>query len=329
MQMNLKNFVDLVTDCSRRDLTINSMALDSDGNYVDPFDGLVDLNNKVLRHTSNAFSEDPVRVLRLARFRARFGADWTVAPETVSLMAAMSKSGVLSELTAERVWKELSRALMEKHPRVFFDTLLEADCLHTLFPEVYKLLTALESRKYHPEGNSYSHTMLVLTRAAHHGFDLDTRFACLVHDFGKSVTPFHKMPAHHGHDVAGVPLTEAFANRLCVPAKTRDLAMKATRFHMYGHLVDNLTAKAFVKLFTGLDAWRDKDALDILYQVMVCDRQGRLGHEDADFSSLNTFYAVWDNVKTVKFSDVFPNGEKRVDVIKNKMYQARVKAAST
>jgi tRNA nucleotidyltransferase (CCA-adding enzyme) len=168
--------VTIEEDLSRRDLTINAMAMEVFNDMktrlvhvIDPFNGQEDLKNKVLRHTSSAFEEDPVRVLRLARFRARLGSEWTIAPETVALVASMAKRGVLNELTAERVWKELSRALMEAHPRLFFDTLLECDALHVLFPEVYRLKTALEARRWHPEGDAYEHTMLVLAAGCSNG----------------------------------------------------------------------------------------------------------------------------------------------------------------
>ena len=237
--------VTLEEDLGRRDLTINSMALEEDPSdrfwgyrLHDPFNGEDDLDDKVLRHTSNAFEEDPVRVLRLARFRARLGSEWTVAPETVSLVASMAKRGVLNELTAERVWKELSRALMEPHPRLFFDTLLECDALHVLFPEVYRLKTALEARRWHPEGDAYEHTMLVLTQAANKWFDMEARLACLVHDFGKGLTRRDQLPKHYGHEMSGVAVAKSFCDRLTVPSKMRDRAMKTTRYHTvsYTHL---------------------------------------------------------------------------------------------
>lgn len=324
--------VTLEEDLSRRDLTINSMAMeaeeDNPGVYLvhDYFDGKDDLAAKVLRHTSNAFAEDPVRVLRLARFRARLGADWTVAPETVALISQMAKKGVLNELTAERVWKELSRALMEENPRLFFDTLLECDALHVLFPEVYRLKTALESRRWHPEGDAYEHTMLVLTQAANKWFDLEARLACLVHDFGKGLTPRDKLPKHFGHDVSGVPVTESFCNRLSVPAKMRDRAMKTTRYHMRMHDLDKLNSSTFVKMFMDMDAFRDPEVVFLLWSVGVCDHNGRLGSENEDTDHLFKLLEVWNRVKSVKFADVFPNGETNTQRIKDGMFKARVRA---
>ncbi len=320
--------VTLEEDLGRRDLTINSMAYDVSGyaDYVDPFNGQDDLQNKILRHTSNAFEEDPVRVLRLARFRARLGSEWTVAPETVSLVASMAKRGVLNELTAERVWKELSRALMEDHARLFFDTLLECDALHVLFPEVYRLKTALEARRWHPEGDAYEHTMLVLTQAVESNFDLETRLACLVHDFGKGLTPRDQLPKHYGHEVSGVKVAKDFCDRLTVPAKMRDRVMKTTRYHMHMHKLDTLNSKTWVNMFMDMDAFRDPEVVLLLWAVGVCDHNGRLGSEDEDTSHLMKVRQVFDSVRSVKFADVFPDGETKPQKIKDGMFKARVRA---
>lgn len=325
--------VTIEEDLSRRDLTINAMAMEffNDGitrvlEIVDPFNGQEDLENKVLRHTSDAFAEDPVRVLRLARFRARFGPEWTVAPETVALVSQMAKKGVLNELTAERVWKELSRALMEPHARLFFDTLLEVDALHVLFPEVYKLKTALEARRWHPEGDAFEHTMLVLTQAVESNFDLETRLACLVHDFGKGLTPRDQLPKHYGHEMTGVKVAKDFCDRLTVPAKMRDRAMKTTRYHMHMHKLDTLNSKTWVHMFEDMDAFRDPEVVLLLWAVGVCDENGRLGSEDAPTEHLMKVRQVFERVRAVKFADVFPNGEKNPAKIKDGMFKARVRA---
>jgi tRNA nucleotidyltransferase (CCA-adding enzyme) len=327
--MKIRDFVDLVTDCSRRDLSINSMAMDTEGNVVDPFNGEDDLTAKVLRHTSNAFEEDPVRVLRLARFRARLGSTWSIAPETVSLVASMAKRGVLKELTAERVWKELSRALMEPHPRLFFDTLLECDALHVLFPEVYRLKTALEARRWHPEGDAYEHTMLVITQAARMGFDLEARLACLVHDFGKGLTPRDQLPKHYGHEVSGVPVTESFCNRLTVPSKMRNRVMKTTRYHMHMHKLDTLNPKTWVHMFMDMDAFRDVEVVDLLLKVGQADDRGRLGSEMSDISHLSKLNDVFNRVRAVTFASVFPDGETNPDRIKDGMFRARVRSVKS
>lgn len=330
--------VTLEEDLGRRDLTINSVAFVGSnrsydevehGHYFDPFGGRSDLQNKILRHTSNAFEEDPVRVLRLARFRARLGSDWTVAPETVALVSQMAKKGVLNELTAERVWKELSRALMEPHARLFFDTLLECDALHVLFPEVYRLKTALEARRWHPEGDAYEHTMLVLMQAVEFGFDLETRLATLVHDFGKGLTPRDMMPKHYGHELSGVGVARDFCNRLTVPAKMRDRVMKTTRFHMHMHRLDQLNSKTWVNMFVDMDAFRDPSVVSLLERVGMCDERGRLGSEKSPVDHMSKVTEVFTRVVSVKFADVFPNGETNPTKIKDGMFKARVQAVKS
>lgn len=325
--------VTIEEDLSRRDLTINAMAIECFNDsktrlldVIDPFNGKEDLYNKVLRHTSDAFVEDPVRVLRLARFRARLGTQWVVAPETVALVSSMAKKGVLNELTAERVWKELSRALMEPNPRLFFDTLLECDALHVLFPEVYRLKTALEARRWHPEGDAYEHTMLVLTQAAKQNGGLEARMAALVHDFGKGLTPRDQLPKHYGHEMSGVKVVQDFCNRLTVPSKMRDRVMKTTRYHMHMHKLDTLNPKTWVHMFEDMDAFRDPYVVYLLRSVGMFDERGRLGSEMNDVSHLNKVVEVFDRVAAVKFADVFPNGETNPTKIKDGMFKARVRA---
>lgn len=326
--------VTLEEDLSRRDLTVNAMAMAEDDSLFDPFNGLSDIRNHVLRHTTEAFADDPVRVLRLARFRARFGNDWSVAPETRLLVRQMGKSGLLDELTTERVWKELSRALMETEPRLFFDTLLECDVLHVLFPEVYKLKTALESMQWHPEGNAYEHTMLVVTQAAKNGFytcdqdKLETVLAALVHDFGKGLTPRSKFPAHHGHDVKGVALVELFCERFNLNHTLTRRLKSVTRYHMNMHRLSDMNAKTVVKMFDAMDAKRDKEVVYLLYRLGCCDQRGRLGSENEDVTRntlLLTMFAAYDSVT---FADVFPAGETNVNKITQGLYAARRHAVS-
>lgn len=320
--------VTLEEDLSRRDLTCNSIAYDVSGyaGYIDPFNGQLDIKNKILRHTGEAFQEDPVRVLRVARFRARFGPEWKVAQETKELIHVMAKKGVLDELQPDRIWKEMSRALMEKYPRLFFDTLLECDALKAIFPEIYRLKTALESYRWHPEGDALEHTLLVLTQAAEFDFPLDIRYACLVHDIGKGITPRDQLPKHYGHDVKGVKLVEDFSNRLRVPAKMRDRAMKATRYHMYCHKLDTLNPKTFVKMFDNMGALNDPYCITVLYCVGVCDERGRLGSENNKWDHLTQLTESFHAYQYVKFGEVFPNGETKGEKIKQGMFKARLNA---
>jgi tRNA nucleotidyltransferase (CCA-adding enzyme) len=325
--------VSIESDLSRRDLTINSMAIElfddmktRNLRVIDPFNGQEDLENKKLRHTSAAFEEDPVRVLRLARFRARFGPEWSVAPETVALVATMAKRGVLAELTAERVWKELSKALMEKHPALFFDTLLECDALHILFPEVYQLKTALESRRWHPEGDALAHLYLVLAQCVLQGFnDLETRVMCLVHDLGKGITPRSELPKHYGHDVKGVKVAREFLQRLKAPSKMITHAEKCVRYHMAGHKLQQMNSKTLVKMFDDMNILNDPESAILLYNVFCCDARGRLGSENDDISYLSMFWDCVTAYKSVKFADVFPDGENNPNKIKQGLFNARVK----
>lgn len=327
-KINLRNFVDLVTDCSRRDLTINSIAIDVKTNeYINPYGGIDDIKNKVFRPVSDHFMEDPVRVLRVARFYARFGSEWTLSTDLKKMVRKMVKDGKLSALQPDRVWKELSRAMMEPYPRLFFDALLELDALHVVFPEIYKMLTALKSRLYHPEGNAYEHTMLVLTQAAQNYDCLTTRMAALLHDIGKTLTPFNKLPAHYGHDVNGVALVAEFCDKYHVPVDIKQVSMYTCRYHMNMHWLPELNAKTIVKMFD--ERKQNDDKIEYLYRVGVCDERGRLGSEQNDVSNLSLLKDMFAAYKTVKFSTVFPNGETNPNKIKDGLFKARVSVVNT
>lgn len=319
-------------DLLRRDLTINAIAMDIDGHYVDPTGGMSDIENKVFRHISDdAFIEDAVRVLRIGRFYARFGRDWSVAPETMTLVKSMVNEGALDELTKERVWKEMNRALMENHPRLFFDFLHECGALEVVFPELDKLVTTEENVKWHPEGNSYEHTMLVLDQAVKNvtGYDdeLELRMAALFHDLGKGLTDPKDYPKHYGHDVNGSYLIKNLvADRLCVPTKMKESLVKVTRYHMSGHRLKEMNPKTLVKMFTHI---RHDKILDLLYALTVADGRGRLGSENEPYDDKDFYNVAWKAFKSVKFDDVF--GGKKVtnpEAIKQGMYRAQVSAVA-
>lgn len=322
--------VSLEDDLSRRDLTCNSVAYDTENQqFFDPFNGKLDIENKILRHTSEAFQEDPVRVLRVARFRARFGSEWSVAQETKELIHYMAKKRVLDELQPDRIWKEMSRALMEPYPRLFFDTLLECDALHAIFPEIYRLKSALESRRWHPEGDSFSHTQLVLTQAAEMGYDLETRVMCLVHDLGKGVTPRSELPKHYGHDVKGVPIARDFLKRIKAPSRFIKHAEKVTRYHMAGHHLCKMNPKTFVKMLDDMAVMNDPRSVELLYKTFQCDTRGRLGSENDEISHLDLFLDIANAYRSVKFADVFPSGETNANKIKQGMFKARVSSINS
>ena len=230
-----------------------------------------------MRHVSTAFGEDPVRILRAARFVARFG--FGIAPETISLMRGMVDNGEVDALVAERAWQELARGLMEKKPSRFFETLRSCGALAKILPEVDALFGVPQPEKYHPEIDCGIHTMLVLDDAAQHGYALDVRFAALMHDLGKATTPGNVLPRHIGHELRGVELVKKLAQRMRVPGECRDLALLAARYHGDIHRARELRAETVVKLFQSADAWRRPERFAQLLQVCASDARGRTGHE--------------------------------------------------
>jgi tRNA nucleotidyltransferase (CCA-adding enzyme) len=269
--------VTLEQDLLRRDFTINAMALDADGRLIDPHGGEADLRAGILRHVSPAFAEDPVRILRAARFAARFG--FSIAPETLKLMGVMVDSGEADALVPERVWQELARALMEKLPSRFFFTLRECSALKKIFPEVDALFGVPQPAQYHPEIDCGVHTMMVLDDAARHGYMLEVRFAALLHDLGKGSTPKDILPRHIGHETRGVGLLHALCERLRVPRECRDLAMLVVRHHGMVHRARELRTATLVRLLYDCDAWRRPERFDQILQACASDARGRTGHE--------------------------------------------------
>ena len=273
--------VTLEQDLMRRDFTINAIAQDADGNLIDPYGGQADLKAGVLRHVSEAFAEDPVRILRAARFVARFG--FSIAPETLSLMRAMVENGEVDALVAERVWQELARALMEKHPSRFFTTLRGCGALQKILPEVDALFGVPQTEKYHPEIDTGIHTMLVLDDAAKHDYALEVRFAALGHDFGKATTPADILPRHIGHEMRSVDLLKGFCERLRVPSECRDLALLVARHHSNIHRAKELRAETIVKQFDSCDLWRKPERYPLILQACESDVRGRTGHENDEY----------------------------------------------
>ncbi|MBK9161040.1 MAG: multifunctional CCA addition/repair protein [Nitrosomonadales bacterium] len=269
--------VTLEQDLLRRDFTINAIAEDQHGHLIDPYGGQADLEAGVLRHVSDAFSEDPVRILRAARFAARFG--FRIAPETRQLMCGMVGNGEVDALVAERVWQELARGLMENEPSRFFETLRDCGALARIFPEVDALFGVPQPAHYHPEIDCGIHTMLVVDDAARHGYALEVRYAALTHDLGKATTPRDILPRHIGHELRSVELVKKMSQRLRAPADCRDLALLAARFHSDIHRAAGLRAETIVKLFQSADAWRRPERFAQLLQTCSSDAHGRTGHE--------------------------------------------------
>ncbi|MBB1349546.1 MULTISPECIES: multifunctional CCA addition/repair protein [unclassified Pseudoalteromonas] len=263
--------VTLEEDLARRDLTINSMALDEHGNIIDPFNGQTDLQNKTLRHTTEAFVEDPVRVLRIARFLARYGSDWRIHPSTYALMRELKNKGELNHLVPERVWLETEKALGEKHPELYFEALQGLG----IFPELERMVNVPQPANHHPEGDVFVHTMLVLRRAADLNFNLEARFAALTHDFGKALS-FKKHGNLRGHEREGVAVIEAFCERLKVPNRFRDIGVLTSDNHTLCHTVDQLRPQTIHKLIvTNLNALVHPERFIAFTQACQCDAQGR------------------------------------------------------
>jgi len=273
--------VTLEQDLQRRDFTINAIAEDADGKLFDPYNGIADLRAGILRHVSKAFSEDPVRILRAARFAARFG--FTIAPETLELMRDMVSDGEVDALVAERVWQELARGLMEKTPSRFFETLRNCGALAKILPEIDALFGVPQPEKHHPEIDCGIHTMLVVDDAALHDYPLEVRFAALTHDLGKGNTPGDILPRHTGHELRSVDLLRALCERLRVPADCRDLGLLAARYHGDVHRAKALRAETVFKLFQSADAWRRPERFSGLLQACASDARGRTGHEQDDY----------------------------------------------
>ncbi len=273
--------VTIEQDLLRRDFTVNAIAQDADGNLTDPYGGQADLKAGVLRHVSEAFAEDPVRILRAARFVARFG--FSIAPETLTLMRAMVDNGEVDALVAERVWQELARGLMEKHPSRFFTTLRECGALKKILPEVDALFGVPQPEKHHPEIDCGIHVMLVLDDAAKYGHTLEVRFAALTHDLGKATTPADILPRHIGHELRSVDLLKGMCVRLRVPGDCRDLGLLVAKHHGNVHRAKELRPDTIVKLFDNCDLWRKPERFAQLLQACESDAHGRTGHENDDY----------------------------------------------
>ncbi|KOC94095.1 multifunctional CCA addition/repair protein [Winslowiella iniecta] len=272
--------VTLEQDLMRRDLTINAIARDEHGEFIDPYGGRDDLEKRLLRHVSAAFNEDPLRVLRVARFAARFAhLGFRIADDTRQLMRQMAASGELAHLTAERVWKETESALQSANPQVYFQVLRDCEALAVLFPEIDNLYGVPAPAKWHPEIDTGIHTLMTLAIAAQLSPETDVRFATLCHDFGKALTPPEKWPSHHGHGLAGVPLVEGLCQRLRVPNHIRDLSILVAEVHDLVHTIEKHPPEILIQLFDRIDAWRKPQRVGQIALTSEADARGRTGFE--------------------------------------------------
>lgn len=275
--------VTLEQDLARRDLTINAIAQDTNGQRVDPYGGERDIAAKVLRHVTHAFREDPVRILRLARFAARFP-DFTVAPETLALMCEMVEDGEVDALVSERVWQELSRGLMAAQPSRMLQVLRACGALKRLLPEVDKLYGVPQRAEYHPEIDTGIHLEMVLDASARMNASLEVRFACLCHDLGKGTTPADVLPRHIGHEQRSEKLIRTVCERWRVPVECKELAELVAREHGNIHQSGNFGAEAVLRLLVRCDALRRPDRFALALQACECDARGRLGKENEAYT---------------------------------------------
>ncbi len=276
--------ITLEEDLLRRDLTINAIAQTPESELIDPYGGVDDINNRILRHVSQAFTEDPLRVLRVARFAARFHSlGFSIADETLALMKAISDQGELEHLIPERVWKETEKALQTDSPHIYFQTLRECNSLKVLFPEIDCLFGVPQTEKHHPEIDTGIHTLMVLEQAARLSPNTAIRFAALTHDLGKGITPESKWPKHIAHEHTGVKLVKKLCKRLRVPNDCSELALQVCEYHLHSHRAFELKPSTIQKLFKSLDLYRKPERFEQFLIACEADMRGRKGFENNDY----------------------------------------------
>lgn len=301
--------VSLEEDLLRRDLTINAMAQDEQGAIIDPYGGQQDLQARLLRHVSPAFSEDPVRILRIARFSARYHhLGFSIAPETLQLMAAMVDAQEVDHLVPERVWKETSRALQEASPVVYFHVLRSCGALARLMPELDALFGIPQRPEYHPEIDTGVHSLMALTQACRLSDSTAVRFASLIHDLGKALTPADLLPRHHGHELAGLKPIKSLAKRLALPKDILELALLCAEFHTHCHRALELTPQTLLKLFLRLDAFRRPERLELFCLCCEADARGRTGFEERPYPQANYLRGALLNCQAINVSALIAQG---------------------
>ncbi|SDH67243.1 MULTISPECIES: multifunctional CCA addition/repair protein [unclassified Nitrosomonas] len=289
--------VTLQEDLARRDLTINAMAKDQNGNIIDPFNGIADLEAGVLRHISPAFVEDPVRVLRVARFTARLG--FHIAPETLDLMREMVHNGETEALVPERVWQEIARGLMEHHPSRMFYALRECSALSRIIPEVDALFGVPQPVQSHPEVDTGVHIMMAIDYAATRQYSLTVRFATLTHDLGKGTTPPDEWPRHIGHEMRSVALVKDLCERIRIPKEERDLALLVARFHGDVHRAEELRSATIADMLQATDAYRKPNRFEAFLHACACDFHGRPGYADKSYPQFGRLTKAFSAAKSV------------------------------
>lgn len=318
--------VTLEEDLLRRDLTINAMAQDSNGKIIDPYNGQSDLEQRLLRHVSDAFVDDPLRVLRVARFAAKYHhLGFTVASETLKLMKQIAASGELAHLTPERIWQEWHKALATHHPEQFIHVLQECGALNEVLPEIAQLYGVPQPEKWHPEIDTGIHTIMVIEQAAKLSESLPIRFAAAVHDLGKGVTPPEEWPSHKMHCHTGVKLIKSLCERVRVPNEYRDLALIVCEQHSNIHRAEELRPETLLKILNKMDVWRKPQRL---HDVLLCcqaDHAGRLGLEDRPYPQRERFLSAYHAALSVNVQSVIDDGYTAAE-IRAELDRRRVKA---
>ena len=317
--------VTLEQDIQRRDLTINALAEDENGNIIDTVNGKADLKNRLLRHVSPAFSEDPVRILRIARFLARFASlGFQIAPETMQLMKNMVKAAEVDELVAERVWQETSRALTEPNPEQFIEALRECGALKILFPEIDHLFGVPQPEQHHPEIDTGIHTLLVLQQACLLSPEPEVRFAALTHDLGKGTTDPKILPHHYGHEDRGYCLVKKLCKRYKVPKNYTQLAEITSKYHTHIHRTFEVKPKTLLKVLETCDAFRRPERFEQFLLACTADSRGRPSYENYPYEQANFFRLLLEEISNVDVKDIIDAGFTGLQ-IREQLYQKRLK----
>ncbi len=320
--------VTLEEDLARRDLTINAIAQDDTGKLIDPYGGQRDLHNRLLRHVSDAFVEDPLRVLRVARFAAKFAhLGFTIADETMALMKQITQSGELQHLTAERVWQEWQKSLTTRDPQVFLSVLKECGALAVVLPEISCLFGVPQPEKWHPEIDTGVHTLMVAAQAAKISSSIAVRFAAQVHDLGKGVTPKSEWPSHKMHCHTGVNIIKALCERVRIPNECKELALLVCEQHSNIHRAAELKPSTKLKILDKLDAWRKPERLQDVLLCCQADHAGRLGCEETPYPQRDIFLKAYQAALSVDVQQVIRNGFQG-KAIKEELDKRRIAAIS-
>jgi tRNA nucleotidyltransferase (CCA-adding enzyme) len=301
--------VTLEDDLIRRDLTINAMAEDEQGNIIDPYHGQKDLAARLLRHVSPAFAEDPVRILRIARFAARYNSlGFQVAEETIALMQTMVANGEVDHLVAERVWKEMERALGEPNPEIFIEVLRTSNALARLFPEIQALFGVPQTATHHPEIDTGIHTLMSLQQAVKLSTDTCVRFATLLHDLGKGTTPSAEWPRHIAHEDRSLPLVKKLCDRITAPKEYKELALIVAQWHTHCHRALELKPVTLLKVLQSTDAFRRPERFEQFLLCCEADARGRTGFEDRPYPQANYFRTALNESQNIDIATIQAQG---------------------